>query len=124
MLKSQIFTVVALLLTSFEAYSSAVCPFHYTSMNSLANLGFTEVSKTSGLDIPTEFSSFADLKSFDFNACSGALVEKTYISEASFERLSLIYTNADRCDGGNSYGLVLEGNKVIAKIIDSDIVCL
>ncbi len=34
------------------------------------------------------------------------------------------FTVLDQCDGGNTYGLILQGSKVVATIGDSEIYCL
>jgi hypothetical protein len=63
----------------------------------------------------------------DFNAseCENALREKEVYFKSLKKGLRFIYTNEDECDGGNSYGYVIDDkNKVVGHIGDSGIYCL
>lgn len=62
---------------------------------------------------------------FDANSCEDALTEDTLLFEG--HTLKLVYTIEDYCDGGNSYGYIVdksENGKIFATIQDSDIECL
>jgi len=60
---------------------------------------------------------------FDSESCENALTQDTLMFKG--HTLRLIYTIEDDCDGGNSYGYIInEADKVIATIEDSDIYCL
>jgi len=62
---------------------------------------------------------------FDADSCEDALTEDTLIFGG--HTLKLVYTIEDYCDGGNSYGYIVdesENGKIFATIQDSDIYCL
>lgn len=71
------------------------------------------------------FSQFPSLGDFDYDSCKDA-VKETIVKGADGSRLRLIYTIEDSCDGGNSYGMVIDDKTLapVALIHDSDISCL
>lgn len=71
------------------------------------------------------FSKFPSLEDFDYENCQDA-VKEVVVMDTTKKRFNLIFTSEDSCDGGNSYGLILDNKTLapIATINDSDISCL
>lgn len=60
---------------------------------------------------------------FDAQSCEGALKAYRYGIDGS--SLTFVYTNEDRCDGGNAYGYLIDGNdQLVGLITDTYISCL
>ncbi len=60
---------------------------------------------------------------FEGQWCENALTQDRLIFEG--HTLSLVYTIEDSCDGGNSYGYIVDENgKLFATIEDYDIYCI
>ncbi len=60
---------------------------------------------------------------FDDERCENALTHDVLIFEG--HTLNLVYTIDDSCDGGNSYGYIVDENgKLFASIGDYDIYCI
>jgi hypothetical protein len=59
---------------------------------------------------------------FEYISCVTSIQRDVY--KIDNEDISLYYTNEDNCDGGNSYGSVVdESGEVVAVIHDGDISC-
>ncbi len=70
----------------------------------------------------------SEIYSFDEESCKTVAL-KTIYDVSSKKIFSAYYTNSDECDGGNSYGVIVQGSepdssKSIAVIRDSAIECL
>lgn len=59
---------------------------------------------------------------FEQEECESALSQVDVLVNDSI--LEFVYTSEDNCDGGNSYGYILENNTVVGVITDSEINCL
>lgn len=73
--------------------------------------------------IPQEqFYSTEPFVNFDYEACSSALYQVQFLDMDGNE-FRAIFSNEDQCDGGNTYGFIMDltSGKVIAQIIDSGI---
>lgn len=118
-LQSLLFCV--LMICGFTvAKADQICPqgFHEST--------YSDVFKDDGqrIQFPAKlFKSFEKyIHVFDAKACAHAIEEvKTQVDGRQYTAL---YSIEDECDGGNSYGLILDGEKhVIGFISDSEIVC-
>ena len=73
--------------------------------------------------IPQElFSSTQPFVDFDYQACSSALYQVQFLDMDGNEYRA-IFSNEDYCDGGNTYGFIMDltSGSVVAQIIDSGI---
>jgi len=97
-------------------------------LNDLETIPGATVSDSSGPLFSESLMATAEVVSligeFDADSCEDALSAKSVTLENSGS-LEFIYTVEDHCDGGNSYGYVIdEAQKVVGVITDSDITCL
>ena len=83
------------------------------------------------MGLPTIFASYPQLGEFDAIDCQDAVRSTKVVSFVDHKVYTFYFTNKDRCDGGNSYGLILgtakqspNRDKVVAIITDGDIDCL
>ncbi|MCK5882726.1 MAG: hypothetical protein KAG61_03485 [Bacteriovoracaceae bacterium] len=62
---------------------------------------------------------------FEYQSCKDSVREFAFMDMEGNE-FKIMYTNEENCDGGNSYGVIVDMNssKIIAHINDSDISCL
>jgi hypothetical protein len=113
--------------------------FHHSSQACFfRGMSYTELTPANGVTLLSEgpspfsqslFNKFSDrLGEFVPDECQNALVRKTYRHTASGTILTLLHTTQDECDGGNTFGLIIEGSgpdprRVIATIEDSFIRC-
>lgn len=79
---------------------------------------------------PTVLKKFAaQIGSFNSQECRAGFNINTYLDKKTKKFWTLLFSHHDECDGGNTYGLVIEGpvireEKVIATIEDSNLYCL
>ena len=59
--------------------------------------------------MPRFFRDFAGLADMDAKACKGGIVRQTATHVPSGHIYTLLYTDTERCDGGNTAGLILRG---------------
>lgn len=99
---------------------SLACPVDFLSLSDFEENGSSQAVFPGYL-----FSQFEVLKSFEQESCVDAIRERE-ITGADGKPYTAIYTFDDGCDGGNSYGLVLEKDSLrpIATIQDGDMFCL
>lgn len=61
----------------------------------------------------------------DISHCSNENISITSFLTPSKKLFHAVYTSEDECDGGNSYGAILDANlKAVAQIGDSDFYCI
>lgn len=114
--------VFVLLITS----SAFACSVEDTSIYQVREESdFTEISAKDVAFPGYLFSQFESLGDFDYESCKDAVTEVT-MQAADGSRIRMLYTNEDSCDGGNSYGIVIDDKTLapVALINDSDISCL
>ncbi len=88
---------------------------------------YTEVEDNGKIPFPAYlFSQYDSLGYFEAEECVDAVTESVIEDNKTGARYTAIYTIEDRCDGGNSYGLVLseDKTKVLATINDGDFSCI
>ncbi len=107
--------IFAIVLMSLSSISMA-CPLSGLSL-------FDSLDGYHKVEFPKKvFSEYKELSSFDSVEC------KNSIRMASFEidgkDYQATFTYEDSCDGGNSYGFVLEENKPVALVLDGNFSCL
>ena len=102
----------------------ANCTFEDLTKGDLTSLPRFEIKKTQTVAFESQlFAQFKELGSFDELECE-SLLKITYYDRLTKGKFKILSTLLDDCDGGNSYGLILEDNKVLATIEDSEIYCL
>jgi hypothetical protein len=76
-------------------------------------------------DLPILFSKYSELiGEFDFESCRKSVQISYVVNKKTKNRYKIMSTVEDKCDGGNSYGLLLNVNSketVVAIIRDSAI---
>lgn len=105
------------------------------SLNALAfdftGLELNDVLENEAISVITEgkttipqdqFSATEPFVNFDYEACSSALYQVQFLDMEGNEYRA-IFSNEDQCDGGNTYGFIMDltSGKVVAQIIDSGI---
>ncbi|MBK26694.1 MAG: hypothetical protein CME70_22020 [Halobacteriovorax sp.] len=84
---------------------------------------FTELPKA-GLEITSLVRKEVN-KIEDISHCSSKDMSVSSFLTPSGKLFHAVYTSEDHCDGGNSYGAVLDANlKAVAHIGDSDFYCI
>lgn len=126
------FISIALLLT--------ISLFHRSSQGCLlAGWNYTELTPSNKYILLNEgpapfpqklFDLFSrQLGDFSADECRNAVVRKTFRHTPTETILTVFHTTQDKCDGGNTYGLIVDGSqaepqRVIATIEDSFIQCI
>lgn len=107
------------------------CPFQGLSVGAVEDSSEFVSSESKWAKFPeTLYLKFKSrLGGLPISECKDSVITNTIDVKKTGKRYTAFYTNDDTCDGGNSYGMIVEGNeprteKVIATIEDSDIVCL
>lgn len=107
------------------------CPFKDLSHADLTNTNSFVVLETKSIPFPDHlFTAFSDhLGEFNKSECANAAHEKKLLYKPTNVLYSMYYTDQELCDGGNTYGLIIQqsphdSNNVIATIEDSFIYCL
>lgn len=115
--------IALLMLTTTSAFACSVDDMNIHQVREESD--FTEVSAT-GVAFPGYlFSQFESLGSFEYEECKDAVTEVT-MQASDGSRIRMLYTTEDSCDGGNSYGIVIDDKTLapVALINDGDISCL
>ncbi|OIQ20621.1 MAG: hypothetical protein BM556_01405 [Bacteriovorax sp. MedPE-SWde] len=116
----------ALLITliTFSAIASDVCGT--SSLYKLRNESdYKEVHASKVLFTEKEFNKVPELNDgFEYESCKEAIKRVDLKHKVTGEFVSLFYTIEDECDGGNSYGAVMNTDgEFFATIQDSYIEC-
>lgn len=115
--------IAALVLLSSSAYACAVADMNIYEIREESH--FVEVSAGSAVFPGYLFSQFESLGDFEIDRCKDAIKE-VVVQDTDGSRLRLLYTIEDSCDGGNSYGVILDDKTLapVALIHDSDVSCI
>jgi dimeric dUTPase (all-alpha-NTP-PPase superfamily) len=111
-------------LITFSALASDVCGT--SSLWKLRNeSNYKEVHASKVLFTEEEFNKIPELNDgFEYEYCKDAIKRVDLKHKITGEFVSLFYTIEDNCDGGNSYGAVMnDDGEFFATIQDSDISC-
>lgn len=117
---------LALALGLLFSHSILACSVQDSSIYQIRfESDFTEISEKQVPFPGYLFSQFESLGDFDYESCKDA-VQEVVVQAQDGSRLRLIYTVEDSCDGGNSYGIILNDKDLapVALIHDSDVSCL
>lgn len=126
-MRKHIFIILALI--NFSVCASA-CPFEGSQLSELSNSSDFSLGPESPIDFPEAlFKAFERrLSAFNAEECRQAISFREIIHKPSSRKFFAVYTSLDRCDGGNTYGFILNANQlkkdhVLALIQDSFIFC-
>ena len=102
---------VVLALTSLSTVAFGSCVLENQTHFDYSNQGYSRIS------FPVKiFSKFESLRHFDAVTCKDAVAKKV-VTGPDGKSYQLIYTIEDYCDGGNSYGIVLDdSDKAVAEM--------
>ncbi len=117
-------TLIALsLLFTSSVYACAVDDMNIHEIREESR--FTEVGNGSAAFPAYLFSQFEALGDFDYESCRDAVTE-VIVQDTDGSRLRMLYTIEDSCDGGNSYGLIIDDKTLapVALITDGDVSCI
>jgi hypothetical protein len=116
---------------SLGFFKSEACPFEGMSVSSVEDSAdfISSPSKWAPFPQPLYLKYESRLGGLPLSECKDAVIANSIQSKKTGKIYTAYYTNDDTCDGGNSYGMIVEGSdprtdKVIATIEDSDIICL
>ena len=122
---------ILFLFISWGFLKAEACPFEGVSLGSLQE----QAEFTTTESQPTPFPETLYLRyqsrlgALPLSECHDAVVASQIRMKATGKIFTAFYTNDDSCDGGNSYGMIVEGlearaDRAVASIEDSDILCL
>lgn len=112
-------------------FNSEACPFEGMSVSGVEDSTefVSSESKWAPFPEPLYLKYESRLGGLPLSECKESVIANSIQVKKTGKLYTTFYTNDDTCDGGNSYGMIVEGqearaDKVIATIEDSDIICL
>lgn len=126
------FKTVFFLFVSLGFFSkSYACPFDGMTLTSIEDSSEFTSTASDWVSYPTGlFGGFTNLLGLlSPSECKEAVIANQITDKKTGKVYTAYYTNDDSCDGGNSYGMIVEGtepllNRAVASIQDSDISCV
>ncbi|MFS4461057.1 hypothetical protein [Bdellovibrio sp. HCB2-146] len=124
-------TVFFIFITLGFYSNSYACPFEGMTLTSIEDSPDFTSTPSDWVSYPTRlfkgFSNLLDMLSP--SECKEAVIANQITDNKTGIVYTAFYTNDDSCDGGNSYGMIVEGkeprlSKAVASIQDSDIACV
>jgi hypothetical protein len=116
---------------SLGFFKAEACPFEGMSIGGVDDSSdfISSESKWAPFPEPLYLKYESRLGGLPLNECKESVIANSIQVKKTGKIYTAFYTNDDSCDGGNSYGMIIEGtdprvDKVIATIEDSDIVCV
>lgn len=126
---TRFFLMIALSLCALSA--QARCPFEGLSLSHLEESSDYEFKKIGTVPFPQALVTSQNTLLGDLpeKECKEAFIADQVKIKSSGKIYTAFYSNEDSCDGGNSYGVMVEGTqpdpkKAVATIEDSDLWCL
>lgn len=115
--------IALLMLATTSAFACSIDDMNIHQVREESD--FTEVSAKIVPFPGYLFSQSETLASFEYEECKNAVTEVT-MQAIDGSRIRMLYTTEDSCDGGNSYGLIIDDKTLspVAVINDGDISCL
>jgi|GEM_PF-2958804 len=121
------FFIILFIIFPLTAFA---CPFADSQLPDLADSSYFTLGAESHINFPASlFKAFEQqLSSFDTEECRDAISFRKLLHKPTSQQFFVISTNQDRCDGGNTYGLILvsedlKAENVVGVIQDSFIFC-
>ena len=122
---------ILFLFISWGFLKVEACPFQGMSVSAVEDSPdfISSESKWAPFPEPLYLKYESRLGGLPLSECKEAIIANSIQVKKTGKIYTAFYTNDDSCDGGNSYGMIIEGtdprtDKVIATIEDSDIVCI
>ena len=116
---------------SLGFFKVEACPFEGMSIGGVDDSTefISSESKWAPFPAPLYLKYEYRLGGLPLSECKEAVIANSIQVKKTGKIYTAFYTNDDTCDGGNSYGMIIEGteprtDKVIATIEDSDIICV
>lgn len=116
------------MLFSFLTFAASACP-ELNNVDLASSYDKDEYSEIGYRKLPSltkeDFLKYPVFSDFEYEYCHNALAEMKVQATQTGEIYTIIMTVEDHCDGGNSYGNILDekGRKVLGSIGDSFISC-
>ncbi len=129
MLKAKSVVVLLLMIVSSVAAGQVVACPELNNVDLASSYDRDEYIEVHSESLPKltkeEFSKYPAFKEFDYEYCADALVLKQLEATQTGNIYTIVISMEDHCDGGNSYGNILDesGEVVLGSIGDSFISC-
>jgi hypothetical protein len=116
---NKLLIIITGLSLSLSSYAYDICSLDNPELHSfddeVISYGIADLNKN-------EFEQIIGIRKFDYNTCKDSISLATV--NLGGDIFALYYTNEDKCDGGNSYGSVLNSKgDIIAAIADGAVYC-
>jgi len=133
-LKRLTFIFLGNIILSFQLYA---CEIGYIGLSRIYRPGYSDLARSEYAYEYLELQKIKWVSKEDFKAlpylgeefkyenCYNALREIKFKNILTGREFTGLHTHQDKCDGGNNHGIIYDDNdRYIAKIFDSDIICI
>lgn len=114
---------LSILLALFASINAYAFSFSGMELNDVLESESVTVLLEGKTVVPQElFTTTQPFVEFDYPSCQAALYEVVFL-DMEGEEYRAVFSNEDQCDGGNTYGFIMNvsSRQVVAQILDGSI---